>query len=200
MYALKQRSASDGVVFHSVIGPRVYDECPTHRDRIERSRAYVQQCVVDLEKKRCSIVELGCGTADISGPLSAENDVVGVDCNEASLAVAKSRFPNLITLRRPIDELEPIQCDVLVLCETLEHLADPLTLVRRWLPLANMAVISHPLDEPVNSVLSGGEHQWGFSELDLASWFNVGDMRITDEVSYQMGCYQMIMGRGRKKP
>lgn len=198
MYPLKQRSASDGVIFHAHSPTRVYADDAIQGARVARAQIYLDRCIADSGKERCSIVELGCGTADISGPFSGRHDVVGIDCNEQSLATAKKRFPEIITLCRSIDEAQPIACDVLVLCETLEHLADPPAVVKAWLPLAEMVVISHPLDEPVESGLSAGEHQWGLSEMDFASWFNIGGARISEEFIFQMGAYQIIMGRGRR--
>ena len=52
-----------------------------HRNRIERSRDYLTTCSTD---ERLRIIELGCGTLDISGPFSDENEVWGMECNIAA--------------------------------------------------------------------------------------------------------------------
>src|SRR5205807_79387 len=69
-------------------------------------------------------------------------------------------------------------CDVLILCEVLEHVENPGDLVDQWLPRAKNVIISHQLDEPVGSHLSGDVHVWSCSEKDFDNWFVRGDIWI----------------------
>src|ERR1035438_5676234 len=116
MKALRQRNAEAGIAVHSNIAPRVYAGSDVHAKRIEQSRDYVTACLGG--RKGCRIIELGCGTLDISGPFSDDNEVWGMDCNESAAGVATMRWPKA---RLNLCSLQPESCDVLVLCEFLER-------------------------------------------------------------------------------
>lgn len=78
-----------------------------------------------------------------------------------------------------------------------EHLEDPTTLVRKWLPKCKAAVISHPLDEPLDSMLAAGDHCWSFSEADLLGWFAIGGYNeIRECATFSMGQYKIGIARG----
>lgn len=141
------------------------------------------------------IVELGCGTMDISGPFSRDQLAYGVECNHDAVQIAAERWPdahlNVLTL-------DPEVCDVLVCCEFLEHIENPSELVAGWLPLAKHCVISHPLNGDLTGDLSAGEHQWSFSREDFVNWFTIGGHRIVEEQVFKMGGYEIILGRGER--
>ena len=172
---------------------RLYSEDGVQQRRIIRARGLVTLCVD--QSKGLRIVELGCGTLDISGPFAKEHSVIGIDCNTKALEKARERWPNAsVEMALP----DPIPCDILVLCEFLEHLPDPGALVKAWLPLAKQCVISHPLDGDLNGDLSGGEHQWSLNGADFRNWFALGGHSILNENVFRMGGYQIIMGREKR--
>lgn len=166
--------------------PRLYEHDNCQAPRIKKAREYVSRC------EPASIVEFGCGTGDICGPWGFL--VHGIDANPESLAIARARYP----LGNWNNDSTPHLCDVIVLCEVLEHLEDPAGLVRKWLPRAKNSVISHPLNESLNSPLSGGEHQWSISEKDFDGWFEIGGHELVEKEQFQMGAYTIIIGRGRR--
>src|SRR5271166_1794331 len=167
MKALRQRSAEEGREFHNRIEPRVYAENEVQKERIKRSRKMLHQCVGD--RKGLHIVELGCGTMDISGPFALKHQVQGMECNYDAAAIACERWPGAVINNI---SFQPESSDVLVLCEFLEHITNPAKLVQEWLPLTEQSIISHPLNGDLTNDLSGGEHQWSFDESDFANWFS----------------------------
>lgn len=196
MIALQHRDAVGGVAKHAaVFPPRVYAEDPVQTDRINRSRALVAKAVDGREGLR--IIELGCGTADITGPFSDKHCVHGYDCNLEAMAVARQRFPNMNCYAG--DMSAPIECDILIMCEFLEHLPEPGAMVSTWLPFAQQVIISHPIDGDLRDDASAGEHQWSLSAEDFKHWFELGGHEIVEQEQFQMACYQIALGRGRKR-
>lgn len=152
--------------------------------------------VGECKLRNSHITELGCGTCDISGAFSFRNDVYAYDCNPAALDIAIERYPLLCKVGPIPDEPQP--SNVLIICEFLEHISDPQALVKAWLPLADEVVISHPLNGDLVRDLSGGEHQWSYNEEDFKQWFAIGGHEIVHQEIFQMGCYEIIIGRGKR--
>jgi len=186
MFPLKQRTQDEGIEHHQGIPVRVYEGDQWQAHRIQKAR----EIIASLQPG--SVVELGCGTADISGPFGG----TGFDVCEAAIAEARRRFPEM-DARIGIPEA-PLPGDVLVLCEFLEHVAAPERLVAGWLPHFRYCLISHPLDEDKDSQLSGGEHQWSFSEGDFDNWFALGGHQLRHKETFAMGQYTCILGYGER--
>ena len=205
MIRLVLRTREEGIEHHRANPVRVYDDGGIQQIRIDKSRAMLARAVEEGSKskvgnRKLKILELGCGTADISGPIAEQHEVIGVDCHAGAVAEATRRFPKGLFVTAGVDgpSVFAAGVDVLVLCEMLEHIADPLALVEKWLPLARASVISHPLDEPAGSGLSGGDHCWSFSESDFRTWFERGGHRVVESEVFEMGAYRIILGRGRR--
>lgn len=196
MISLYSRTHEEAVSKHAEINPRVYEECSNQRPRILRARDYVSET-------SGSIVELGCGTGDISGPFASTREVTGYDCNPSALCEARGRFPKGKFYQGNIEALRSRKCGALVLCEVLEHISDPLNLVDRWLPQAEYSVISHPLNEIAlyrqGIDLSEGEHQWSFDRDDFEKWFELGGHRLVKSEVFQMGAYTVVIGLGKRE-
>lgn len=162
------------------------------------------ETVLPLNGTKAKIVELGCGTADISGAFASRgasdgHDVRGVDCARAQIDIARIRWPKGDWLLGPVEYFAVQDCDVLILCEFLEHVENPRNLVEQWLPRAANVIISHPLDEPVGSHLSGDDHVWSFSEHDFDEWFRLGGHDVIEKRVFAMGAYTVAMGLGKRK-
>lgn len=202
MLKLIERTLAAGLKHHRDNPVRVYED-DLQGDRIVRARRFVLKNLAELRgdesDKVLRVIELGCGTADISGPFAAKDFVYGIDCAAVQLEKARERFPRMVTREIPLEDLAPTACDVLVLCETLEHLDDPHELVKRWLPLAETCVISHPLDELKNNQHSGGDHCWSLSRGDFSAWFTIGGHEVVEATEFPMGNYNIKLGRGKKK-
>lgn len=192
MLPMKSRNTADGINFHSTISPRFYDSDAAHRPRILKAREFVAECPG-------SIIELGCGTADICGAFSHERSVKGYDCSEGAIREARARFPQGEFFVAGIHEVEPTELGVIVLSEVLEHLEDPFAIVEKHLPLAEFSVISHPIHEPLTSGMSAGEHQWGeISMADHISFFTRGGHEVLHTEEIDLGGLRVVMSRGRR--
>ena len=195
---MKNRTVLEGIQHHEQNPVRVYEKDGVQDGRIAMARRAVFAAIATLANGPRTIVELGCGVLDITGPLSPIHEVIGVECSEKTALHAKKLYPAAVVRQSAIEDVEPFPCDVLVLCEVLEHLTDPMDLVKKWLPVARAVVISHPLDEPVDSGLSGGDHCWSFTENDLVYWFVEGGHEVRTVEKFQMGSYQIGLARGAR--
>lgn len=74
---------------------RVYDRLVGVRDELPEIRGIMRRLVPDAR----SILELGCGTGALLGPLSKEFEVLGLDLSEAMLKVAQQKWPHIPTLQ-----------------------------------------------------------------------------------------------------
>lgn len=196
MRQMKQRSVLEGVEHHKANPVRTYAHDGIQEIRINKARRFLAMALVELGPGRKTIVELGCGVLDISGPHSSFHEVIGIECNEGCATKARELYPHAVVRYGTIEEVEPFKADVVVMCEILEHLEDPRALIQAWLPKCRAAVISHPLDEELNSSLSGGDHCWSFNENDLRGWYEIGGYNMRDGEKFQMGSYTIGLSRG----
>ena len=197
MISLRQRTSEQGLEVHRSIPVRVYDEDTDHGPRVWKARDWVYRC------RPQTIIELGCGTGDISGPFSnCACLVLGFDINEKAIEKARERFPSAGYHCMDFASVKPGGCDVLVICEVLEHLPDPLAIAAKWLPGAKYAVISFPLNESElfnnGYDLSAGEHQWSFTAEDLRDFLSAGQHELIESEEYELGSYHCIIARSRR--
>jgi SAM-dependent methyltransferase len=202
--ALKQRTAEEGVIHHAADPVRVYTEDSLQCERIRRSVEMAQTAIGSLRTELCPsfcyVEEIGCGTGDISGQLAWACGVFGYDCNDKSIEVAKRRFPlgkwaycDINSLCPPREKLK----DLLILCEVLEHIPDPESLVKLWLPHFRTVVISHPIDGDLKGDLSGGDHCWSYTIDDFYNWFKIGGHEVQSSLMFPLGGYNIALGWGR---
>ena len=200
MISLQQRSFEDGIGHHQRDPVRVYEEDPVQSDRIDRARIVLSNIVGRIradEERTARILELGCGTGDISGPFSEGHTVRGIDCAGQQIEKARERFPRGEWLLGPAEYFASGYWDVVVMCEFLEHIAEPEKMVKQRLLEAEYSIISHPLNEHPDSQLSGGDHQWSYNEEDFRCWFSIGGHQLQRSEVFQMGAYNVILGWGR---
>ena len=195
MKPLKKRSADQALLHHQQLDARVYAEDAIQKDRIARAR----KLLADVAILPGQIVELGCGTGDISGPFSETHQVYGFDCNEGAIQKAAERFPLGHWSKANIADMFVLPTDTLVLCEVLEHLENPMKLVEEWGPKAKAILISHPINGDLDHDLSGGDHQWSYDLDDFIRWFTVAGHVLTQVESFPMGGYQVAIGYGYRK-
>src|SRR5213079_2255995 len=99
-------------------------------------------------------------------------NVIGHEASAEALKTAIQRWPwaNIIQSDIQAKDLDqfryvvpepgvlipvPQECDILILCEILEHLPDPMALCARWMPHAKACLISSPLQGDRSGDLSG---------------------------------------------
>ena len=80
------------------------------------------------------ILELGAGSGAAGARLALLGDYVGVEPDELSNRIARSRLPQGTRMFDAIDDVEDHDFDVLCSFEVLEHIDDDLGELRRWIP------------------------------------------------------------------
>ena len=166
----------------------------TQSERVGKARELVAACL-GVASTRATIIELGCSAGDIIGAFAYGHTCIGIDVTPGACAAARSRYPALRVIEASVEDVDPQECDVLILCEFLEHIVDPIGLVKAWMPLAKTVVIGHPL-------VGGGEdpehgHLWAYEPTDFDAWFPMGGHVMDEAYSFDMG-YQMVIGRGHR--
>lgn len=164
----------------------------------------------DLDRTQpTTIVELGCGSADISGPYSKTAimrggltihpaRVIGIDVVPQSAISVPARFPKVEVIIGEVEKMQPIECDLLIMCEFLEHVDDPIKIVTDWLPLAKWAIIGHPINEPDPPYETG--HIWSYAIEDWEAWFEMGGHHRWERILFPMGYYDtMVIGHSCRK-
>jgi hypothetical protein len=160
--------------------------------RVDKARSFVAGLLGYVgAPDRARIVELGCSAGDIVGPFAAEHDVWGVDVVPAAVELTRERYPAMKVDQAVVETIEPQPCDILVLCEFLEHIDDPDALVRAWLPLAKYAVIGHPLNDP-GGIEPG--HIWSYTLDDYRRWHTIGAHGMIETHLFSGPFPEMVMG------
>jgi 2-polyprenyl-3-methyl-5-hydroxy-6-metoxy-1,4-benzoquinol methylase len=99
-------------------------------------RPDVQQ-LIDPEGRK--ILDVGCGEGTLGGRLKAAGaaEVVGIELNASAAEVAAGRLDLVVCgdARDAVIPHEPGHFDYLVFADTLEHMPDPESVLRRLLPL-----------------------------------------------------------------
>lgn len=178
--------------------------------RIDLARFLIEKILAkDLRRRPLRIVELGCGAGDVSGPFSGaavwdnprgtidcmQIEVIGIDVVPIAKQKVAERYPDMKFMLADVQDVDPIDCDILVMTEFLEHLADPIMVASTWMPHAKWAVIGHPLDEPDPPYEHG--HSFSYSMEDFHAWFAMAPMPIWEVFRFPMGYYDnMVMGHG----
>lgn len=167
--------------------------------RVDLARFLIDKIIrKDLPGRELTIVELGCGAGDITGPYASVHGVHGYDVVPRAAEKYASRWPSATFHLGPVEDAEPIDCDILVMCEFLEHVDDPWSIVRAWMPRAHFAIIGHPLDEPDPPYETG--HIWSYALDDWEAWFSESNFHVWERFLFPMGYWKnMVMGHGSRK-
>lgn len=162
--------------------------------RVQKARTFIE-AVLNTHQGRAVIWEPGCSSGDISGYFSGSHEVHGIDVVPAAVAATRARWPAMNVYQGEAEQFKPMPCDILVLCEFLEHITEPVEFVQRWLPLAKHVVIGHPLNDP------GYEpgHVWSYTYEDYLNWFALGGHRMVETHLFAMAPFpEMVMGLGAR--
>lgn len=162
--------------------------------RVEKAREIISTILEGAED--ALIVEPGCSSGDIAGWFTPDHRAIGYDVVPAAVAATRARWPWMDVTQATAEEIEPFPCDVLVLCEFLEHIDDPDDFVKKWLPMAKNVVIGHPLVMDGHDPEQG--HVWAYYPEDFEAWFPMGGHVMQEAWTFPMGPYLMIIGWGKQ--
>lgn len=166
----------------------------TQTYRVNKAREFVIALLGHLTAP-ATIWELGSSAGDIGGFFSAFHDVHGVDVVPAAVELTKTRYPNMKVELGQAEHVTPVKCDILILTEFLEHIDDPVALVKAWLPLARYVVIGHPLNDP-GTVEPG--HIWTYTLADYMAWYPMGGHEHIESHLFAGPFPEMVLGCGRR--
>jgi len=180
--------------------------------RVDLARFFIEKMLLkDLPTRPLRIVELGCGAGDVTGPYSSNMvyetpkgaidtngiEVIGIDVVPMAAQTIAPRYPWMKVIVSPVEDLDPIDCDLLVMTEFLEHVDDPIAMTTKWMPHARWALIGHPLNEP-NPPFEVG-HIWSYTKQDWMEWFYRTNYQWWERMIFPMGHWdEMIMGHGSR--
>ena len=167
-----------------------------HRDEtyIEEEKLFgniFQKRVNILNKlaKPGRVLEIGCSTGIFLWQLKRIGwDVKGIEISKASVAAAKDKGINVITVpfeKAKLDE----KFDLVILNHTLEHLKDPLQVMKKlseiiksggylYIDLPNFASLSCKILKGNWSMLLPEEHLWHFTQKSLKVLLNKNGLRM----------------------
>jgi hypothetical protein len=166
-------------------------------DRVNKARTLVSNIINDYPGRTFTIVEPGCSAGDIAGFFSDVHNCYGFDIVPAAVTLSRQRYPLFHVEQAVVENVVPIECDILILCEFLEHVIDPVKLVKDWLPLAKHVVIGHPIVGDGSDPEPG--HMWAYTDEDYLAWFEMGGHTLVESYAFSMGYERMLIGRGQRK-
>jgi len=168
----------------------------TQRARVRYTRGMLEHTMLFVPSP-ARIIELGCSAGDISGPYAKENIVWGCDIVPAAVEQTRLRYPAMSVENAPIEEIAPTECDILILCEILEHVIDPVALVQKWMPLAKFTIISHPLTGE-NAGNQEPGHLWAYDMDDFLGWFKYANYEMNEYITFINGM-ATVLGIGERR-
>jgi 2-polyprenyl-3-methyl-5-hydroxy-6-metoxy-1,4-benzoquinol methylase len=189
-------SDKDRVLAHQRDGVKRYARS-YQRPRILLSRKYVETALTLCEIERPRLCEIGCGVLDICGPFALkEAYVTGYEFHQESVDFGVAQYPNATIYWKDVNEMLEVDCDILVACEILEHIDDPIRLMNTVSKDAKILVIS--INEPNNSRITDGEHCWSFTENDFDNWFVQNGFTIRSKECFENGRLHSMIGVGER--
>lgn len=102
-----------------------YKDYPVHLERLNWLYKIIQE-TRSAEKKNISIIDVGCGTGNITVPLGYLPDasILGIDLDEQNIAVSSQRNnrPNVTIQFAYLQDCSLEKVDYIILTEVLEHI------------------------------------------------------------------------------
>jgi 2-polyprenyl-3-methyl-5-hydroxy-6-metoxy-1,4-benzoquinol methylase len=191
-------SDQDRFEVHQRLGVKRYART-YQRPRILLSRTYIDLALIFCDVEKPKLCEIGCGVLDICGPYALDSAIVtGYDFHESSVKFGMLQYPCAKIYCQDINTITDIDCDILVACEVLEHIDDPVLLMHNITKSTKLLVISHPINELANSGITNGEHCWSYTEDDFDNWFIQNGFTIYSKEYFDNGRLHSLIGIGEK--
>jgi SAM-dependent methyltransferase len=129
------------------------------RDRVEILRCFAALSVFPKDSANASLLDAGCGNGFFCHWISSRHglsDITGVDISEPRTELARKRYPRLKFVTGDLSRLpfNEAQCDIVTCIEVLEHMRDPLSVIRELVRVARKYIlITVPDRQPVRMIL-----------------------------------------------
>lgn len=177
---------------------------PIVGNRVDPTKAIIKGIIGDRVGLR--IVEIGSSSCENVTYYTDAHKITVIDPNPYAFDAFNARFNSALEfVRKMVEDVEPIECDLLIMCEVLEHLWEPVSVVEKWFPKAADVVVSHPLHESddMGAWAGGGTHRWSFNESDFDRWFLLGGHQqchreIIIDSGTPFGDHLTILGNGKR--
>jgi len=164
-------------------------------------------------EKPCRVLEIGCGTGDLSRDLVSRHpalELLGIDRSETGLRIARSKVPSGVFLRRDLTEPatvpEPYRrwATHAVCTEVLEHLEAPQVLLanaREYLAPGGALVVTVPAG-PMSAFDRHIGHRRHFTTAELRSLLESAGFEVTRVSGAGFPFFNlyrlMVVARGQK--
>ena len=99
------------------------------------------------------VVEVGCGTGDLSSILTDVHycSIEGTDLSGLAVEIAKIRFPHLIFKQHDILRDPPVgQYEVAIASNVIEHFKNPRRVINKMFKMAPSVIIVSPYNQPLS--------------------------------------------------
>lgn len=179
------RPAYDAETLRQVYG-RLYDHTlwDDHIQRVQATISYIHAWT--MPKARRIVADLSCGDAAIARGITGTRLLLLGDY------VENDEYAFCGPIEETIDLIGHV--DLFILSETLEHIDDPASLLRKIRAHASAVLITTPLNE---SDAGNPEHYWGWDEdgirelLGDSGWTPVNNVIFTPNVPAVYYSYQI---------
>lgn len=159
----------------------VYSE-PLHHSQNKESglRVMLTAAMIEylfLQRDIRTVLDLGCGDGGLLRSIYREDKkFMGIDLSKANTEFADDY---LFEVRNEdFTKIDIPRSDLIIICETLEHLVDPIETIKRL--NCKYLVASTPMDETLER--HSPLHLWGFEKGELAKIVEREKYKILNEV------------------
>lgn len=129
-----------------------------------------------------TVLDIGCGLGELYGYLKKNHvgcNFYGTDFADSAITRNRAKYPDAQWVAGDIGELpfDDAKFDVVVSCETLEHMEDPQKLaddMMRHCKPAGTIILTTPFMNQIGS----REHLWSFTEEDIKTLFPGYDVKF----------------------
>lgn len=167
-----------------------------HRPRLLKAARFVTDAAEDIGDG-ATVSDLGCGDGGLLSLVQDHamiSEAWGYEFTPANVAAWPERGVDGTQLDFVTDRDEVILGDIVVMTETLEHLADPHEFLR-WIHAScefpHYVVASSPAFE--NDVVHDGVHAWAWDQSGYAALFTQAGYRV--ERQELAGSFQVVLAR-----
>ncbi len=139
-----------------------------------------------------SILDVGCGNGELAAQMYKKcSNITGFDVSEHAISSARARFPWITFIQGRAEDLPLQKHDLVVLSHILEHLDDPINLLKRVKNIANYLYVEVPdfdsgllnrlrLDLGSDLLYSDNDHVSEFTREEISNILEECEIKVID--------------------